>query len=66
MVLWNFDLPWKNYCTLEKSMELWTTLWFYGKNNGTISKTMKFRKFRFMKGKTWRITKNCETLIYNR
>ena len=50
MVLWNFDLLWKNYGTMKKSMVLWKKLWYYtenygtliyyGKNYGTMEKTM--------------------------
>ena len=35
MVLWNFDLLWKNYGTMEKTMVLWTKLWYYTENYGT-------------------------------
>ena len=38
MVLWNFDLLWKNY------MVLWKKLWYYGKNYenyDTLDKTME-------------------------
>ena len=34
MVPWNFDLLWK-------TMVLWKKLWYYGKNYGTIPKTME-------------------------
>ena len=34
MVLWNFDLLWKNYGTMEK-------LWYYKQNYGTLPKTME-------------------------
>ena len=33
MVLWNFDLLWKNHGTMEK-------LWQYGQNFGTMEKTI--------------------------
>ena len=29
--LYNFDLLWKNYGTMEKTMVLWKKLWYYGK-----------------------------------
>ena len=31
----------ENYDTTEKSMVLWTKLWYYGQNNGTIPTTME-------------------------
>ena len=34
MVLWNFDLLWKNCGSMEKTMVLWE------KNYGTMEKTM--------------------------
>ena len=34
MVVWNFDLLWKNYGIMEK-------IWYYGKNYATIPKTME-------------------------
>ena len=34
--LYDFDLLWKNYGTMEKTMELWKKLWYYGKNYGTL------------------------------
>ena len=43
-----------NYGTIDKTMVLWTKLWFYGQNYGTISRTMEVR---FTKEKTWQITK---------
>ena len=49
MVLWIFDLLWKNYGTLEKTMELLTKLWYNGKNYGSLLRTMKIR---FTKKKT--------------
>ena len=42
MVLWNFDLPLKNYGTLEKTMVLWTKLWYYGKNDRTYRRLLNF------------------------
>ena len=46
----NFDLLWKNYGTIEKTMVLWKNLRYYtenyetliydGKNYGTMEKTM--------------------------
>ena len=44
MVLWNFDLLWENYGTMEKK------LWYYRNNYGAIPKTIEIR---FTKGKTW-------------
>ena len=48
--LWNFDLLWQNYGTMEKTMVLYRKLWYYtenygtliyyGKNFGTMEKTM--------------------------
>ena len=46
----------------KKTMVLWRKLWYYGQNFGTIPKAMELR---FTKGKTWYITKTCETLIYD-
>ena len=43
MVLWNFDLQWKNNGTMGKE------LWYYGNNCGTIPKTTEIR---FIKEKT--------------
>lgn len=45
MVLWNFDILWKNYGSIPRIMELGTI--YDGK-------------------KTWQITKDYKTLIYNR
>ena len=36
MILWE-----KNYGTIEKTMVLWEKLWFFGKNDRTIPKTME-------------------------
>ena len=33
MALWNFDLLWK-------TMVLWTKVWYYGQNYGTMDKTI--------------------------
>ena len=51
MVLWNFDLLWKNYGnmgkaygTMEKTMALYGSLWNFDlrrKQHGWLSKTMK-------------------------
>ena len=30
MVLWNFDLLWKNNDTMEKKLILYRKLWYYG------------------------------------
>ena len=38
----------ENYGTMEKK------LWYFGKNYGTIPRTIEFR---FTKKKTWKITK---------
>ena len=46
----------KNYGTMEKTVVLWTKLWYYTENYGTMIYEEK---------KTWCITKNEETLIYN-
>ena len=62
MVLWNFDLIWKNYGTMEKTMELERKLWYFGQNYGTIPKTMELQ---FMKGKHGKLSKKLLTLIYN-
>ena len=36
MVLWNFDLLWRTMLgTMEKTMVLWTKLWYYTANYGT-------------------------------
>ena len=35
MVLWNFDLQWKNYDTMDKTVVLWKILWYYTENYGT-------------------------------
>ena len=35
MVLWNFDLVWTNYGTMEKTMVLWIKFWYYTENYGT-------------------------------
>ena len=43
MVLRNFDLLWKNYGTMEKTMALWTKLWYYEQNYCTIPRTMELR-----------------------
>ena len=54
MEVWNFDYLWKNYGTMEE--KLWyhgKKLWYYTVNEG------------FTKRKTWLITKNYESLIYN-
>ena len=32
MVIWNFDLQWKNYGTMGKIMVLWKKLWLYTKS----------------------------------
>ena len=50
MVLWNFDLLWKNYDTMEKTMVLWTKQWYYG----TIPRTIELR---FTKVKHGRLPK---------
>ena len=42
MVIWNFDLQWKNYGTMGKIMVLWKKLWLYTKSI----------ELRFMKEKT--------------
>ena len=44
MVLWNFDLLWK-------TMVLWTKLWYYGQNNGTILRLENFDLRRKKHGK---------------
>ena len=46
----------ENYGTMDKTMVLWTKLWYYTDNQGTLIDEGK---------KTWYITKNQETLIYN-
>ena len=61
MVLWNFHLLLKNMLLWQNYL-LWIKLWYYGQKYDTIPKTIELR---FMKGKTWWITKNCETFIYN-
>ena len=49
MVLWNFDLIWENYVTMDKlwyfgeTMVLFLKLWYYTENYGTILKIMKLR-----------------------
>ena len=49
MELWNFDLLWKNYDTMGKTMILYC---------------METVEPRFTKETKWLITKNCETVIY--
>ena len=49
MVLWNFDLLWKNYGTILKK------LWYYTENNSTL----------ICEGKINMITNNNENLIDN-
>ena len=44
------------------TMVLWKELWYYTDNYGIIPKTVALQ---FTKQKTWLITKNYETLIYN-
>ena len=39
-------------------MVLWTKLWYYGENYGTIPNPMELR---FTIRKTWKITENFET-----
>ena len=48
VVLWE-----KNCGTMDKTMVLWTKLWYYTENYRTS-------------GETWYIPQNCEPLIYNR
>ena len=52
-------VPWKknNYGTIDKTMVLWTKLWYYIENYGS--------SINEGKKKHWQITKNSETLIYN-
>ena len=33
----------ENYGTMEKTMVLWTKLWYYEQNYGTILRTMEIR-----------------------
>ena len=41
MVKGSFDSLLKNYGTMQKTMVLWTNLWYYGQNIGTLPKTME-------------------------
>ena len=57
MVLWTFDLIWKNLWYYGK------TLWYNGKKCDIISKTIEIW---FTKEKNGRLQKNYEILFYNR
>ena len=45
-------LLWKNYGTMEKTMVLWTKLWYYTENYGTL----------IYYGKLWYYGKNYDTM----
>ena len=69
MVLWNFDLLWKNYGSMEKTVVLWKKymvpwikLCYYRQNYGTRPKTTELQ---FTNGKKRKIAENDENFIYN-
>ena len=54
MELW---LTMKNYGTMEKTMVLWTTLWYYEQNYGTYCTILRTMELRFTKKKHCKLLK---------
>ena len=51
MVLWNFDLLWKNYGTMAKTMVLYRELWNYDLRRGKHCRLPKTKKLSFINEK---------------